>query len=303
MSAGQRPDADADADAGADAAPRPYPPDDAPAEATAMTHSWPIAGTASDGMPHGTLFLVPSPLDFGISATPAGAITDVLPLHTVRAASQLSHWIVENAKTARAVLKRVDAITPLARPLQELHIVEMPRPRKGTAANVPADDIDALLAPALQGHDVGVMSEAGLPAVADPGAQVVHAAHRLGIRVVPLSGPSALMLALAASGLNGQSFAFVGYLPVDAGERVVRVRELEAWSKRWHQTQIVIETPYRNDTLLAALLSCLQPQTALAVSCALTLPQGWTRSDTVSRWKSSPLSLPKDVPAVFCFLG
>jgi 16S rRNA (cytidine1402-2'-O)-methyltransferase len=143
------------------------------------------------------------------------------------------------------------------------------------------------------------MSEAGMPAVADPGALLVAAAHVLDIAVHPLPGPSALLLALAASGLNGQSFAFNGYLPVDAAERAVRIRELEALSRRATQAQLLIETPYRNEAMLGALVAALQPSTRLSVSCGLTLQAEWTRSDTVARWRAQPRPLPNDVPAVF----
>lgn len=251
-------------------------------------------------MRQGQLILVPNTLDLG-----SGVDTDlrqVLPLGVLEAASRLTHWVAENAKTTRAFLKRVDAVTPLAHPLQALSIVELPRPPKGAKSPPPAD-WQALLAPALQGHDVGLISEAGLPAVADPGAGLVQAAHALKIQVRALSGPSSLMLALAASGLNGQSFAFVGYLPVDAAQRATRLRELETLSRRAGQTQIVIETPYRNEALLAAFVSQLKADTLLSVSCGLTLEQGWTRTDTVAQWKSAPARLPADVPAVFSFLA
>ena len=142
-----------------------------------------------------------------------------------------------------------------------------------------------------------------MPAIADPGAALVQAAHALKVRVEPLSGPSSLMLALAASGLNGQSFAFVGYLPVDSAARLTRIRELETLSRRTQQTQLMIETPYRNAALLGALLSALNGSTRLAVSCGLTLGTGWNRSDTVAAWKARPASIPNDTPAVFSLLG
>lgn len=248
----------------------------------------------------GQLILVPNTLDLG-----SGVDTDlrqVLPHGVLEAAARLTHWVAENAKTTRAFLKRVDALMPLPAPLQALSIVELPRPPKGAKASPPAD-WRPLLLPALQGHDIGLISEAGLPAVADPGAGLVQAAHALKIPVRALSGPSSLMLALAASGLNGQSFAFVGYLPVDAGERAARVRELEAVSRKAGQTQLVIETPYRNDALLGALVSQLRGDTLLSVSCGLTLAQGWTRTDTIAQWKSAPAHMPADVPAVFSFLA
>lgn len=248
----------------------------------------------------GHLILVPNTLDLG-----NGVGTDLrqtLPYAALETAASLTHWVAENAKTTRAFLKRVDAVIPLAQPLQTLSIVELPRPVKGAKVAAPMD-WTSLLVPALQGHDLGLISEAGLPAVADPGAGLVHAAHARKIPVRTLSGPNSLMLALAASGLNGQSFAFVGYLPVEAGERGARIRELEATSRRASQTQLIIETPYRNEPLLAALVSHLKGDTWLSVSCGLTLPQAWTRTDTVANWKLAPTRMPADVPAVFLLLA
>jgi 16S rRNA (cytidine1402-2'-O)-methyltransferase len=251
----------------------------------------------------GRLHLVPNTLDLGVVQGPdAPDLREVLPLGAIRVAARLEHWVAENAKTTRAFLSRVHAIVPLSRALQEITIVELPRPAKGGRPAKPPD-LAALLAPAARGADIGLISEAGLPAVADPGAALVQAAHALGIEVIPWPGPSSLMLALAASGLNGQSFAFVGYLPVDAAERAARIRELEAVSGRAGQTQLMIETPYRNEALLAALVTHLQHGTRLSVSCALTLPQGFTRTDLVSGWRAVPRHLPKDRPAVFSFLA
>ena len=251
--------------------------------------------------PCGRLFLMPNTLDFGTPGTPPD-LQDVLPLGVIRRAASLTHWVAENAKTTRAFLKRVDAVQPLAVPLQSLSIIELPRPQKGAPGAAPAP-LAALLAPALEGFDIGLISEAGLPAVADPGAALVQCAHAMSIEVVALPGPSSLLLALAASGLNGQSFAFVGYLPVGQNERTVRIRELEALSRRAAQTQLMIETPYRNAALLAALLAHLQAATRLSVSCGLTLAEGFTRSDTVAAWKARPAALPADVPVVFSLLA
>lgn len=254
----------------------------------------------------GILYLVPNTLDFGMASTePDGGPPDlqrVLPLGVIRIAARLSYWVAENAKTTRAFLKRVNEVVPLSQPLQAISIVELPRANKG-APQAPAAGLDALLAPALAGHDIGLISEAGTPAVADPGAALVQTAHALKLRVDALSGPSSLMLALAASGLNGQSFAFVGYLPVDAAARLARIRELEALSRRSQQTQLMIETPYRNTALLAALLGGLAAGTRLSVSCGLTLAGGWSRSDTVADWRSRPASIPNDTPAVFSLLA
>jgi len=249
----------------------------------------------------GTLYLVPNALDGG--TTEAGVdLGDRLPLGTLRVAARLAGWVAENAKATRAFLKRVDAVCPLARPIQEIAIVELPRPAKGRAGSAPFD-ADRLLAPAVGGSDLGLISEAGLAAVADPGALLVAAAHHAGIRVVALPGASSITLAVAASGLNGQSFAFVGYLPIEAGARAARIRELESASRRLAQTQVMIETPYRNAALLAALLAELQPATTLAVSLGLTLAGESTRSDTVERWRLDPGTLPADVPAVFSLLA
>ncbi len=253
--------------------------------------------------PRGTLYLVPNALDFGIEgASAAVTLDDVLPMGVLRIAARLEHWVAENARSTRAFLKRVDSIVPLSRPLQQIVIVELPRPPKG-ARVAPAQPLAALLAPLHSGLDVGLISEAGLPAIADPGAALVQAAHAESLTVVALPGPSSLLLALAASGLNGQSFAFCGYLPVDASERGVRVRELESLSRRGQQTQLVIETPYRNVALLEALLAHLQPGTRLSVSCGLTAPGAFTRTDSVAAWRAAPSPLPADRPAVFAFLA
>lgn len=260
------------------------------------------AGTAQSG----TLYLVPTPLDFGVSQETAAAPGQWLPAETLGAASRLTHWITENAKSTRAFLKRVEATHGLAAPLQAQHITELPRAahKKGDHAPEAQGDAQAraLLAPALQGHDMGLVSEAGMPAIADPGSSIVRAAHAMGLRVVPLTGPVSLMLALAASGLNGQNFAFVGYVPQEATERSKRLRELEALALKTGQTQIFIETPYRNTALLQALLQTLHPHTRLAVCCALTLPGQIVRSALVTDWKRGKdalAGLPLDAPAVF----
>jgi 16S rRNA (cytidine1402-2'-O)-methyltransferase len=249
----------------------------------------------------GSLQLVPNTLDFGVAGELA-RLDELLPLGVIRTASRLQHWVCENAKTTRAFLKRVDAVCPLQQPLQTLSIVELARPRKGSAESETVD-VAALLAPTLQGHDLGLLSEAGLPALADPGSALVAAAHAAGIRVVALPGASSIALALAASGMNGQSFAFVGYVPVPAEARAARIRSLEEASRREGQTQLLIETPYRNAALLEALLANLRPATMLSVSVGLSLAGGSTRSDSVSGWRRTPTALAADVPAVFAFLA
>ncbi len=250
-------------------------------------------------MGHPTLHLIAAPLDHGL-ASPA-PIVDLLGADALRVAAGLRHWAVENARTARGVLARVNAGGPLGVPMQSLSIAELPRPRKGAADGHAAPAWAALLAPLRQGHDLGLMSEAGLPAVADPGARLVAAAHDAGFAVCVHPGSSALLLALAASGLNGQSFAFVGYLPVDATERADRLVRLDAHARRTGQAQIVIETPYRNRALLEAMVRHLAPATRLSVSLALGTPQARTWSRPVSGWRAAPESLPDDQPAVFCF--
>ena len=244
----------------------------------------------------GTLYLVPTPLDFGCDETVG--LDQVLPHGTVAAAARLTHWITENAKSTRAFLKRVDALVPLAQPLQSLALTELPRHVHKKGDHRGEFDARPLLAPALQGIDIGLVCEAGMPAIADPGASVVRAAHDLGLRVVPLVGPISLMLALAGSGLNGQHFAFVGYLPQDAGERLQRLRALEATALKTGQTQLWIETPYRNAAVWEAMLKGLQPGTRVAVASGLTLGAAHLRTHTVQQWRQQPSPV-GDGPCVF----
>ena len=249
-------------------------------------------------MTHGKLYLVPAPLDFGCDVQ--APLQDALPLGTLQMAAGITHWICENAKSARAYLKRIDAVAPLAAPLQAQNIQELPREVHKKGDHAGQFDARPLLAAALEGHDVGLLSEAGMPAVADPGSSVARAAHDLGIAVVPLTGPVSLLLALAASGLNGQNFAFVGYLPQDAGERQARIRELETLALKTGQTQLFIETPYRNAVLLQALVQTLQHNTRLAVARGLTLATSHVRSETVKAWRARPqTSTDERLPAVF----
>ena len=249
-------------------------------------------------MKPGKLYLVPAPLDFGCQLqTP---LEDVMPLGTLRVAARLQHWVCENAKTTRAYLKRVEALQALAQPIQSLQIQELPREVHKKGDHSGQFDAKPLLAAALRGFDIGLVSEAGMPAVADPGASVVRAAHELGLEVVVLVGPVSLLLALAASGLNGQNFAFVGYVPQAEPERGQRIRELETLALKTGQTQIFIETPYRNASLLQGLLQVLQQNTRLAVSSGLTLNPSQTVSDTVKAWKQKNLAAQiGNQPAVF----
>ena len=235
-------------------------------------------------MATGRLYLVPTPLDFGCGVDVP--ITDVLPAGTIATAARLTHWVCENAKSARAFLKRVGEVQPLGVPLQQLQMAELPREVHKKGDHGPATfDARSLLQAAVDGNDVGLLSEAGMPAVADPGSSVVRSAHDLGIAVVPLVGPVSLLLALAASGLNGQNFAFVGYLPQDAAARTVRLKELEALALRTGQTQLFIETPYRNAAVWQAMLQGLKPTTRIALAAGLTLPQAACRTASVAAWK------------------
>ncbi len=246
----------------------------------------------------GKLYLVPAPLDFGCDLQ--APLQDVMPLGTLQVAARLCCWICENAKSTRAYLKRINELHPLSTPVQALQIQELPREVHKKGDHSGHFDARPLLAAALEGRDMGLVSEAGMPAIADPGSSVVRAAHDLGLQVVPLTGPMSLMLALAASGLNGQNFAFVGYLPQDAAGRSQRIRELESLALKTGQTQIFIETPYRNAALLQGLLQTLQGNTRLALSCGLTLGNSVSRSALASHWKRDKPGLPLDLPTVFC---
>lgn len=245
----------------------------------------------------GTLYLVPAPLDFGCNE-----VIDLdasMPNGTLEVASRLSHWICENAKSTRAYLKRIAESHPLCIPLQSMLLQELPREVHKKGDHGTGFDARYLLEPALQGHAIGLISEAGMPAIADPGSSVVRAAHDMGIPVVPLVGPVSLLLALAASGLNGQNFAFVGYVPASPGERAQKIKELESLALKTGQTQIFIETPYRNAALLQTLVQTLQHNTRLATASGLTLNTAQCRSDTVKNWRQKTWVLDNSVPTVF----
>lgn len=245
----------------------------------------------------GRLILVPTPLDFGCMHQ--SALQQVLPSGTVDEAARLQHWICEDAKSARAFLKRIGAVAPLACTVQEMQIQELPRAVHKKGDHQGEFDARPLLSAALQGHDIGLLSEAGMPAIADPGASVVRAAHDLALPVIALVGPISLVMALASSGLNGQNFAFAGYLPHDAANRARRAQELEKLALRTGQTQLFIEVPYRNSAMLQTLLQALAPATRLAVSSALTLPGCSTHSASIAVWRTAPWQLDNSTPAVF----
>jgi 16S rRNA (cytidine1402-2'-O)-methyltransferase len=233
----------------------------------------------------GTLYLIPTNLSEGF--TPRS----VLPDDVISTALRLDHYIAENAKTARAFLKALG----ITRPLQQVSITEL-------NAHGTKNDTADLIAPLLEGHDVGLVSEAGAPGVADPGAEVVAAAHASGIAVMPLVGPSAILLALMASGLNGQKFAFHGYLPQEKPARVKAIQELERESRQRGMTQLFIETPYRNQAMLADLLATLASSTRLCVASDLTGRTQKITTQTISAWRKAPAEIAK-VPALFLLLA
>ena len=227
----------------------------------------------------GNLFLLPSDL--------GDAAVAVIPGSSLAIAHRLTHFIAENPKSARAFLKRIDY--PHALSSATINTLDK---------DTPVAAIAGLLQPMLDGSDAALVSEAGCPAVADPGALLVRAAHQAGIRVVPLVGPSAILLALMASGMNGQRFSFHGYLPVEAAARAAKIRELEQRSKREDATQIFIETPYRNDQLLEALLEHCTGNTLLCIAADLTQPAESVATRTVASWRKERPALNKR-PAVF----
>ena len=216
----------------------------------------------------------------------------VLPAPVLERLRVLDSFVVEDAKSARRFL----AACGHPRPMREIEMAELSEHTERNA-------VPALLGPLLAGRDVGLLSEAGVPAVADPGALLVAEAHARGIRVVPLVGPSAILLALMASGLEGQRFRFLGYLPTEPAARRSRLLEAERHSARERETQIFIETPYRNDALLADLLESCRAATRLAVAADLTGPNEWIRSDPVEAWKARPSPAIGKRPAIFLISG
>lgn len=233
----------------------------------------------------GTLYLIPVPLG-------PTAPQDSLPANVLATVRPLTYFVVEQAKTARAFLKAAGTDTPL----QELQLEELNEHTK-------ADALDRLLAPLRSGHDVGLLSEAGCPAVADPGANLVALAQQENIRVVPLIGPSSLLLALMASGLNGQRFAFLGYLPAKEAERTKALRDLESDSRKHKQTQLFIETPYRNKAMFEGILQTCSPTTRLTVATDLTLPSESVATLTIAQWKKKTPPEIERRPTVFLLLA
>lgn len=234
-------------------------------------------------MSKGKLYLIPSPLGDNDPA-------EVIPGPTLELLKRISTYVVEEARTVRRYLSRAG----LKGHIEELRMVELNE-------HSTREEVEAMLSLFDDGCDVGLVSEAGLPAVADPGAALVELCHRKGIEVVPQVGPSSLMLALMGSGLNGQSFAFRGYLPAKTDERRTAIREVEKLSGSLHQTQIFIETPYRNDSLFADLLQCLNPLTRLCIAADLTLESQTILSKSVGEWKKTGFTVGKR-PCVFLIL-
>jgi 16S rRNA (cytidine1402-2'-O)-methyltransferase len=251
----------------------------------------------------GNLYLVPNTLG---SDNRAAQIHHVIPIENLRLIAKIKYWIVEDAKTSRAFLNAVHEIEPLHHSLQEMVMQEWRGPDRKHASSLKPEE---LLAPIQAGNDVGLLSEAGVPGVADPGAEIVQAAHQWGATVKPLVGPSSILLGLMASGLNGQRFQFNGYLPVEAAERSKKLKELEDGSRRHRATQIWIETPYRNTSMLQSCLNLLSPQTRLCVAIDLTLNSEWVWTGSIESWrkrftKPEALSdLVKNRPAIFLMLA
>jgi len=230
----------------------------------------------------GKLYLIPTTL--GDTAP-----LEVLPISIKRAIENIDYYIAENEKTARRFIKKINA----AKSQPDLHFQHL---NKFTERS----EIPTYLNPCLQGFNVGLLSEAGCPGIADPGADVVLIAHQKRIHVVPLVGPSSILMAMMASGMNGQNFAFNGYLPIDSSERKSAIKKFERNSRELGQSQIFIETPYRNDKLLEELKKTLQPNTLLCVASDITLPTEFIATNAVSAWKKQTVDLHKK-PTIFIF--
>jgi 16S rRNA (cytidine1402-2'-O)-methyltransferase len=233
----------------------------------------------------GTLYLIPVTLG-------DDSIDQVLPINVLNIARQLETFVVENEKTARHFLSTIKT----NKPVRELQLLTLNEHTQDKA-------LPELLQPLLNGQDIGLMSEAGCPGIADPGAKLAELAHRKGIRVMPLVGPSSILLALMASGLNGQSFRFLGYIPADKATRILRLKDIEKISAKQHETQIFIETPYRNQHLLEDILAHCQAETRLCVACDISLPDEFIKTKTIAEWKRSSLPDLHKKPTVFLLLA
>ncbi|MBX2827581.1 MAG: SAM-dependent methyltransferase [Flavobacteriaceae bacterium] len=225
--------------------------------------------------PIGNVYLIPNTL----GDTPP---LEVLPLLVKKAVEEIDHYIVEHEKDARRFIKSI--VPRKSQPDLHFSIIN-----KFTDPS----EIPDMLLPCFEGKDVGIMSDAGCPGIADPGALVVAQAHQKGVKVVPLVGPSSILLAMMASGFNGQNFAFNGYLPIDKRERRQEIKRLERLSAEQNQSQLFIETPYRNNQMLESLTSVLQPQTQLCVACDITLPSEFILTQSAESWKKTKVDLNK----------
>jgi 16S rRNA (cytidine1402-2'-O)-methyltransferase len=232
----------------------------------------------------GTLYLIPTTIADKTAA-------QVIPPHVTDNIQHIRHFLAEDVRTARRYLGSLKIFPSI----EDLLFCVLDKHTHG-------DELAGMLSPLMEGNDVGVLSESGCPGIADPGALAVAYAHQQGIRVVPLVGPSSILLALMASGLNGQQFAFHGYLPVDATECRKAIQALEQESRQKNQTQVCIETPYRNNALFSALLKTLHDETRLCVAIDVTGKDESIQTMPVKRWKKAPASWPK-LPAVFLFLA
>lgn len=231
-------------------------------------------------MTEAALYLIPVPLS-------DGSLERVLPAENLAVVRNLRHFVVENVRTARRFLKKCDRDLDI----DALTFAELNE-------HTPAGEVEAMLRPLERGEAVGVLSEAGCPAVADPGADLVAIAQRKGLRVCPLVGPSSILLGLMASGFNGQRFAFAGYLPIEASARAKKLKEMERRIAHDDETQIFIETPYRNASLLTHLLAVLPPAMHLCVATDITGRNERIITRTIAQWKAKPIQLEK-VPAIF----
>lgn len=235
-------------------------------------------------MHFGTLFLIPAPLG-------EAGLHEIIPVKVLQRIARLQYFIVEHPKTARQFLKQIEGIRPL--PEIEMQVLN---------EHTSVGQLDQLLQPLLAGNDVGLLSEAGCPAVADPGANLVRVAHQKHVPVVPLVGPSSILLALMASGMNGQCFHFHGYLPIKNELRLQKILQLEKESARTNQTQIFIETPYRNQKLLEILVHNCKDETDLCIASNLTLPDEYIVTKKIKDWRSYLPDINKK-PAVFLLHG
>ncbi len=228
----------------------------------------------------GILYLIPTPLS-------PDSLDKSITAYARSVIGKLDHYIVENRRTARRFISSLQT----GKEIEKLHFEVLDK-------NTRPDDVPALLQPLLGGKDTGLMSEAGSPGIADPGAMVVEAAHRASIRVIPLAGPSSIFMALMASGFNGQSFSFHGYLPIEKSRRISALRSMEKEALKWHRTQIFMETPYRNNQLLNDLIRICHPATRLCIACNITSGEEFIQTKTLADWKKSKPDLHKK-PAIF----